>query len=170
MSTANSCPYQQTPSTQQIPSIFDPPSFWRSSKSTSKWRDNLGIGTATFKLLFGTFHGHWRISCICHGTIACTLSYSSRWYVYKQMALIFPTRRCMILTPLSIPFSVGPRNCVGQPLATAQLKVALAHLVHRYNIRKTENSDDPIKIVLITIKAPQIMLDFETRQDLLTRK
>ncbi|CAB9504333.1 dihydroxyvitamin D(3) 24-hydroxylase, mitochondrial [Seminavis robusta] len=63
-----------------------------------------------------------------------------------------------------MPFSIGPRNCVGHPLATAEIKVVLAHLVHRYTVRKTEGSEEPIKMVQINIMPHQIMLDFERRQ------
>ncbi|CAB9504332.1 dihydroxyvitamin D(3) 24-hydroxylase, mitochondrial [Seminavis robusta] len=62
-----------------------------------------------------------------------------------------------------MPFSIGPRNCVGHPLATAEIKVVLAHLVHRYTVRKTEGSEEPIKMMQITVKPHQIMLNFERR-------
>jgi cytochrome P450 len=34
-----------------------------------------------------------------------------------------------------IPFAVGPRNCVGQPLASIILRGLLARLIHRYEFR-----------------------------------
>ena len=37
-----------------------------------------------------------------------------------------------------MPFAVGPRNCVGQPLATIMLRSLLARLVHRYDFQCDE--------------------------------
>ena len=63
-----------------------------------------------------------------------------------------------------MPFSVGPRDCVGRPLALAELKHILFHTIHRYRVRRTEGSNDPIKMMLIAIKARQMMVDCEQRR------
>jgi cytochrome P450 len=63
-----------------------------------------------------------------------------------------------------LPFSVGPRNCVGQPLATAELKILLAHMVRHYVFRRSEKMDvDPILMLLITLKPHQALLEISRR-------
>jgi cytochrome P450 len=63
-----------------------------------------------------------------------------------------------------LPFSVGPRNCVGQPLATAELKILLAHMVRHYAFRRSEKmAVDPILIILLTLKPHQAILEISRR-------
>ena len=46
-----------------------------------------------------------------------------------------------------MPFAIGPRNCVGQPLAYVILRVLLSHLVCKYEFRdeQLDHSGDPRK-------------------------
>jgi cytochrome P450 len=64
-----------------------------------------------------------------------------------------------------LPFSIGPRNCIGQNLASVELKTILAHVVHRYIIKANEAAVEPIPVFLLTIKPHSVLLDFERRQD-----
>ena len=62
------------------------------------------------------------------------------------------------------PFSVGPRNCVGQPLALVELKTILTHMVRNYKLRpSSQMEEDPIPIVLLTVKPHQVLLDIYKR-------
>ena len=62
------------------------------------------------------------------------------------------------------PFSYGPRNCVGQPLAQAELKTILVHVLHRYNLRvNAKQTVDPIPVLTLTVKPHQVLLDVERR-------
>jgi cytochrome P450 len=58
------------------------------------------------------------------------------------------------LTPptLYYPFSIGPRHCVGHPLATCELKVALAHIVYTYTLQPAPQAVEPVLIMTATNK------------------
>jgi cytochrome P450 len=64
-----------------------------------------------------------------------------------------------------LPFSIGPRNCLGQPLANVELKSILAHVVRRYMVKQNEAAVEPIPVLLLTIKPHSVLLDFERRPD-----
>lgn len=61
------------------------------------------------------------------------------------------------------PFSVGPRNCLGQSLANAELKTIISQIIRRYTVRPSKGAAEPIPILLLTIKPHQVLLDFERR-------
>lgn len=42
----------------------------------------------------------------------------------------------------SQPFSLGPRNCVGQNIAMAEMRLVMAHLLWSFNIRSVLKEDD----------------------------
>jgi cytochrome P450 len=64
-----------------------------------------------------------------------------------------------------LPFSIGPRNCLGQPLANVELKSILAHMVRRYMFNPNEAAVEPIPVFLLTVKPHSVLLDFERRPD-----
>lgn len=41
-----------------------------------------------------------------------------------------------------IPFSAGPRNCVGQRFALMEIKIMLAHLVYNFRIETHRQMED----------------------------
>ncbi|CAI9723449.1 cytochrome P450 4V2-like [Octopus vulgaris] len=41
-----------------------------------------------------------------------------------------------------IPFSAGPRNCIGQRFATIEEKVILSHIVQRFNLETTQKREE----------------------------
>ncbi|XP_021957723.1 cytochrome P450 6a2 [Folsomia candida] len=45
-----------------------------------------------------------------------------------------------------MPFSIGPRNCIGMRFALAETKVLLAHVVRNFVISPTESTPLPVKI------------------------
>jgi len=63
-----------------------------------------------------------------------------------------------------IPFSVGARNCVGQPMAVAELKCLLAHIFRNYTIRPQEGAQPPINTILLTVKPLEVPILVERRQ------
>ncbi|KAL7571290.1 hypothetical protein ACA910_008943 [Epithemia clementina (nom. ined.)] len=72
-----------------------------------------------------------------------------------------------------LPFSVGPRNCVGQPMAVAETKSILFHLVKRYYLKlptKIGGSDaaqgftSPVHVVALTIKPHEVWIDIQPRR------
>lgn len=62
-----------------------------------------------------------------------------------------------------IPFSIGPRNCVGMPLAMTEMKTILAHVVRHYKIRPNAQSQEPIPVILLTLRPHEVLLDIEKR-------
>eukprot|EP00592_Proboscia_alata_P022977 CAMPEP_0194425640 /NCGR_PEP_ID=MMETSP0176-20130528/24871_1 /TAXON_ID=216777 /ORGANISM="Proboscia alata, Strain PI-D3" /LENGTH=549 /DNA_ID=CAMNT_0039236011 /DNA_START=66 /DNA_END=1718 /DNA_ORIENTATION=+ len=64
-----------------------------------------------------------------------------------------------------MPFSVGPRNCIGEKLAMAELKACIAHIIRHFYIRPSSCAVEPIPVLLLTIKPNQVHLDFERRVD-----
>ena len=63
-----------------------------------------------------------------------------------------------------MPFSVGPRNCVGQPLAMAELKIVLSHVLRHYVLKRSAKmEEDPIPIVLIALKPHKMILEISKR-------
>ncbi|GAX16997.1 hypothetical protein FisN_5Hh378 [Fistulifera solaris] len=63
-----------------------------------------------------------------------------------------------------MPFSVGPRNCVGQPLAMAEFKIILCHMLRRYTLkRSSEMEEDPIPIILMVLKPHKMTIEISRR-------
>ena len=63
-----------------------------------------------------------------------------------------------------IPFSVGPRNCVGQPLAMAELKALLAHIVRHFTIAPNPLGVTPEQVFLLNIKPHEVLIDLKPRR------
>ncbi|KAF5289838.1 hypothetical protein FQR65_LT11724 [Abscondita terminalis] len=67
-----------------------------------------------------------------------------------------------------LPFSEGPRKCIGQKFAIAQIKVVIAHLVLNYDIRVNPKTRVPLEIdpayFLLTAKGG-IWLNFFKRKN-----
>lgn len=63
------------------------------------------------------------------------------------------------------PFSVGARNCVGQPMAVAELKALLAHIFRNYTVRPQENAEPPIITILLTVKPHDVPIYVQRRRN-----
>ncbi|CAB4009248.1 cytochrome P450 4V2-like isoform X1, partial [Paramuricea clavata] len=63
-----------------------------------------------------------------------------------------------------VPFSAGPRNCIGQKFAMMEEKVVLASIIRHFHIKSTQLTED-IKITpeLILKSTNGIMVKLETR-------
>jgi len=59
------------------------------------------------------------------------------------------------------PFSVGPRNCIGQNLALAEMRLILASLVWNFDMQHTEQSRNWMKgqKIWLTFEKPPMMVD-----------
>ncbi|XP_028415753.1 cytochrome P450 4V2-like [Dendronephthya gigantea] len=63
-----------------------------------------------------------------------------------------------------VPFSAGPRNCIGQRFAMMEDKIVLASIIRHFNIKSTQSSDDIRKSAEIILKSTSgIMVELETR-------
>lgn len=62
-----------------------------------------------------------------------------------------------------IPFSAGPRNCIGQRLALVEMKTALLRLVMRYKFSPAEGAPPPRIMVKLTMVPTPFSLTVERR-------
>ena len=67
--------------------------------------------------------------------------------------------------PSYYPFSIGPRNCVGEPLAIMEQKTVLVHLIRRFVIRPNAKGTSPLPVLMMTVKPNEVLLDFQSRCD-----
>ncbi|GFY74042.1 cytochrome P450 4c3 [Trichonephila inaurata madagascariensis] len=50
-----------------------------------------------------------------------------------------------------IPFSAGPRNCIGQKFAVMEMKTTVSHILRNYNIESLDSRDKVLPIMKITL-------------------
>ena len=74
-------------------------------------------------------------------------------------------RVCVLCSNYYLPFSAGPRNCVGARVAAAEMKAILAQLVCRYRVRASPTTvpNPPIPMLLLTLYPSPIDAVFERR-------
>ena len=64
-----------------------------------------------------------------------------------------------------MPFSAGPRHCIGQKFAMLQMKVVLASLVRRYRLTAVTQRDQLRMGIVIVLKSlVPVLIRFEPRQ------
>ena len=51
-----------------------------------------------------------------------------------------------------IPFSAGPRNCIGQKFAMLELKTVLSYMLRHYKVRSVDNRDTINIAIEFTLK------------------
>ena len=64
-----------------------------------------------------------------------------------------------------MPFSAGPRNCIGQKFATLEMKIILASLFRRYKLTAMTYRDEVEVDVSVLLKATSpVRIKFENRR------
>ncbi|KAK3287277.1 hypothetical protein CYMTET_5209 [Cymbomonas tetramitiformis] len=66
---------------------------------------------------------------------------------------------------LWIPFSAGPRNCIGAGVALAEMKTILASLIMRYELKVAEGTQEPRQLIQLTLFPSPFKIDFCLRGD-----
>mmetsp|Transcript_19094 Transcript_19094/g.38713 ORF Transcript_19094/g.38713 Transcript_19094/m.38713 type:complete len:579 (-) Transcript_19094:215-1951(-) len=62
-----------------------------------------------------------------------------------------------------LPFSLGPRNCIGLMLAQAELRATLAHIVHRYKLEPADKAREPTPMFMMTVAPNEVMVKITKR-------
>jgi cytochrome P450 len=65
-----------------------------------------------------------------------------------------------------LPFSIGPRDCLGKPLAMVELKTIVAHMVRKFVVKRNKDAIEPIPMMLLTVKPHQVLLDLVPRTNI----
>ena len=64
-----------------------------------------------------------------------------------------------------IPFSAGPRNCIGQKFAMLEMKIILASVLRKYNVQAVTKRDEvDVNFALILKSDTPVNISFEKRQ------
>ncbi|GAB6024684.1 hypothetical protein CHUAL_009818 [Chamberlinius hualienensis] len=53
-----------------------------------------------------------------------------------------------------VPFSAGPRNCIGQRFAMMELKTLIAHVLHRFRVVSTYDGPESLRVVSELVLRP----------------
>lgn len=64
-----------------------------------------------------------------------------RWLHDSSLKGSHGTEPIILSRDAFIPFSIGPANCAGKPLALIELRLVIANLVRRFDISFDENYD-----------------------------
>ena len=66
-----------------------------------------------------------------------------------------------------LPFGAGPRNCIGMRFALLVIKLALAHIIRRYRLYRTDDTDVPLqyKRKYNATRPKQVIVGIERRPD-----
>lgn len=69
------------------------------------------------------------------------------------------------LKDLLFPFSLGPRACIGQNMATLQMRIIAATILKHYNLSLPEApSEQPEFEYFITLKTKKLMMNVSHRE------
>ncbi|UYV77785.1 CYP4V2 [Cordylochernes scorpioides] len=60
-----------------------------------------------------------------------------------------------------IPFSVGPRNCIGQKFAMLEMKAVLASIVRRFSIKSRDHRDRLILVPEVVLRTNELIVNFQ---------
>ena len=64
-----------------------------------------------------------------------------------------------------LPFSAGPRNCIGQQFALNQLRVLTARILRRFHLSLVEGEPEPVPYLTVVVRPMrEILLKLEPRK------
>lgn len=71
----------------------------------------------------------------------------------------------MVIRNYYLPFSTGPRNCIGARVAAAEMKAILAQTVLRYRVSLSGDSFTPRPMILLTLFPSPFEAVFKVRRE-----